>query len=212
MESKEYGIALDIDETLSWTLGHWVKEMQKRFGNPENLSVRDLITKYRYPENVPYWQTQEALDWKEDARNNNELQTQLGLMPGAAEGVAALMKIVPISVYITVRPVTILNGTKVWLKKYGFPTAEIIAKPVTVAHADGNKWKAEKLVGLYPRVQGVVDDNAGLLQFLPNSYKGHVFLYTHTTVPDNPLENVHVCPDWGSVVQQVERVFSKATI
>ena len=211
MTIQKSGLALDIDETLSWTLGHWIEEMQKRFGNPENLSVRDLIAKYRYPENVPYWQTQEALDWKEDARNNDSLQTQLGLMPGAAEGVAALIKIVPISVYITVRPVTILNGTKVWLKKYGFPTAEIIAKPVTVAHADGNKWKAEKLVELYPRVQGVVDDNAGLLQFLPADYKGHVFLYNHKTIPDTPLENVYACPDWKSVVQQVEQVFSNTT-
>ena len=205
------GIALDIDETLSWTLGHWIEEMQNRFGNPENLSVRDLINKYRYPENVPYWQTQEALDWKEDARNNDSLQTKLGLMPGAVEGVAALIKIVPISVYITVRPVTILNGTKVWLKEHGFPTAEIIAKPVTVAHADGNKWKAEKLVELYPRVQGVVDDNAGLLQFLPADYKGHVFLYNHKTIPDSPQQNVYACPEWKSVVQQVEKVFSNAT-
>lgn len=42
------GIALDIDETLSWTIGYWVEKMQELFGNPENLTVRQLIEKYRY--------------------------------------------------------------------------------------------------------------------------------------------------------------------
>ena len=48
------GIAVDIDETLSWTVGYWFKEMIKLFGNPEKLSVKKLISKYRYTQNVPY--------------------------------------------------------------------------------------------------------------------------------------------------------------
>lgn len=37
------GLALDIDETLSFTLGTWISEMQRLFGNPENLTAKDLI-------------------------------------------------------------------------------------------------------------------------------------------------------------------------
>ena len=33
------GLALDIDETLAWTIGAWVERMQVLFGNPEKLSV-----------------------------------------------------------------------------------------------------------------------------------------------------------------------------
>jgi hypothetical protein len=39
------GLALDVDETLSWTVGYWIAEMQARFGNPESLSVEELIAK-----------------------------------------------------------------------------------------------------------------------------------------------------------------------
>lgn len=42
------GISLDIDETLSWTNGCWFKKMQRLFGNPEGLSVNELVSKYRY--------------------------------------------------------------------------------------------------------------------------------------------------------------------
>ena len=43
-----HGLGVDIDETLSWTVGYWMEEMQKLFGNPESLSVRDMVAKYRY--------------------------------------------------------------------------------------------------------------------------------------------------------------------
>lgn len=51
---KTIGLAVDIDETLSWTLKYWVEKMAEKFGNPENLSVLEIIKKYRYSQNVPY--------------------------------------------------------------------------------------------------------------------------------------------------------------
>ena len=45
MKINKAGLGVDIDETLSWTVGHWVKEMQKLFGNPEGLSVKELVDK-----------------------------------------------------------------------------------------------------------------------------------------------------------------------
>jgi hypothetical protein len=38
---------LDIDETLSWTIAFWVERMQKLFGNPERLSVKEMAEKYK---------------------------------------------------------------------------------------------------------------------------------------------------------------------
>jgi len=57
------GLAVDIDETLSWTIGYWIEEMQNKFGNPENLTIKEMVEKYRYTQNVPYWQHEEALQW-----------------------------------------------------------------------------------------------------------------------------------------------------
>jgi len=37
-----------FDETLSWTIGYWIEEMQNKFGNPENLTVKEMVEKYRY--------------------------------------------------------------------------------------------------------------------------------------------------------------------
>lgn len=201
------GLALDIDETLSFTLGTWISEMQRLFGNPENLTAKDLIKKYRYPENVPYWQTPEALEWKENARNSNDLQITFKTMPGSVKGASQLHKIIPITTYITVRPGTIYYGTEKWLKRNRYPVAQIIHRPNNLTHEEGNKWKAQVLVELYPKVLGIVDDNAGLLKFLPNDYKGHVFLYTHKDVPPNSPPNVYACPDWESVVKKAKETF-----
>lgn len=203
------GLALDIDETLSWTIGRWFADMQKIFGNPENLSVHDMIAKYRYSQNVPYYQTKEANAWMDEKRESNEFQTSMGLMPGAKSGVAELHKIIPIVAYITIRPEKVFEGTHRWLRQNGFPDAEIIARPNHIPHSDGNEWKAGRLLELYPHIQGIVDDNAGLLKFLPSSYKGHLFLFTHNTVPDNSPPNTYACPDWKSVVQKAKEVFSE---
>lgn len=201
------GIALDIDETLSSTLGSWLGEMQKLFGNPENLTLYELITKYRLAQNVPYWQTPEAFEWMESKRNDSEYQTIFEPMPGAIDGVLGLNKIIPIYAYLTVRPEGVYDGTKKWLKKHGFPDAEIIARPNHIPHTDGNQWKAGRLLKLFPEVIGIVDDNAGLLKFLPKSYKGHVFLYSHKDIPPDSPVNVYACPDWESVVQKAKEIF-----
>jgi len=202
------GVALDIDETLSWTLGSWMKELQSLFGNPENLSIPDLIAKYRYSQNVPYWQTPEALEWMESKRNDNDFQTEIGLMPGALEGVLELNKIIPIKAYLTIRPEGVCDGTQKWLKKHGFPDAEIIARPNHIPHTDGNEWKAVKLLKLYPEIAGIVDDNAGLIKFLPKDYKGYIFLYTHKNVPTDSPPSVYACPDWKSVVSKARKIFT----
>ena len=106
------GLAVDIDETLSWTIGYWIEEMQHKFGNPENLTVKEMVEKYRYTQNVPYWQNVEALQWVDEKINSNETQENLPLIEGSSAYLNRINQIIPIVAYITIRPERVLEGTK----------------------------------------------------------------------------------------------------
>ena len=201
------GIALDIDETLSWTIGWWVERMQKFFGNPENLTVVEMVEKYKLTQNVPYWQTKEALEWMEIHREDNELQKDLPLIHSADNSVKEINKIIPILAYITVRPESVITGTKEWLRKHGFPEAEIIARPKIIAHNDGNRWKADVLEYLSPEIAGIIDDNPGVIENLNSNYKGKIFLFNNSIT--NHQENVITCPNWQSVIKSIKSYFNK---
>jgi 5'(3')-deoxyribonucleotidase len=202
---EEEGIALDIDETLSWTLGHWVREMQERFGNPEGLSVEELIAKYRYTQNVPYWKSPEVDAWVDEQLTNDDLQTRLPVIDGAIEGVARLVEIVPVNAYITIRPNSVDRGTKTWLDEKGFPEAHLISRPESIPFVHGHQWKARTLERLYPGVQGIVDDNAAVLHYLSSDYKGTIFLYDTEVAEPDP--RVIACRDWDAVYRAVRRTF-----
>jgi len=201
------GLAVDIDETLSWTIGYWVEQMQKKFGNPENLSIIELTKKYRQVQNVPYWQTAEALKWTNEQIHSSDLQTELPLIEGANDYLAQIEKIIPIVAYLTVRPECTRAGTQDWLNKHGFPKAQLICRPTEMNHDDGSKWKAETLAKLYPQVLGIIDDNAKLLDFLPNDYQGTIFLYNHDSHDSNL--KVISCPTWSDVLEAVKRFLNE---
>ncbi|MFA6253346.1 MAG: hypothetical protein WCV69_03855 [Patescibacteria group bacterium] len=201
------GLAVDIDETLSFTIGHLVNKLQENFGNPENLSVKEIIEKYRYTQNVPYWQHAEAQKWIDKEIHSNELQENLPLIEDADIYLKKINEIIPIVAYITVRPQSVTAGTEIWLKKHKFPLAPIIARPLNVPHTTGNAWKAKILNELYPSVQGIIDDNAKLLEFLGENYKGIIFLYDHHAT-DSKL-NVVPCPNWLKVFEEVKKYSPK---
>jgi len=201
------GVAVDIDETLSWTIGYWIQEMQKKFGNPENLTVKEMVEKYRYTQNVPYWQHSEALAWVDEKINSNETQENLPLIEGSSEYLNKINKIIPIVAYITIRPNRVLAGTKNWLKKHRFPEAPIICRPDEIVHGNGNEWKAKMLEKLYPNVLGIIDDNAKLLAFLSKNYQGKVFLYDHSSHYD--FSFAVACKNWGKVYEEIKKHFKK---
>lgn len=201
------GLAVDIDETLSWTAGYLMERMQEKFGNPENLSVEEMLKKYKYTQNVPYWQSPEALEWKKERIHSNELQEELPLIKDANVYLNKVNEIIPISVYITIRPDVILSGTQKWLDKHNFPKAQIICKPPNVEHKDGNKWKAGILNELYPNVVGIIDDNDQLLEFIGEEYKGVIFLYNHSVTKSNP--KIIPCKKWENVYEEVKKYSGK---
>lgn len=115
------GLALDIDETIAWTVGSWVEQLQGQFGNPENLSVREMIAKYRYTQNVPYWQSGAALAWMDQQRHSDDMQEQLLPIEGAQSAVEEIDKLMPVVAYLTTRPTSVLVATQRGLLKHGFP-------------------------------------------------------------------------------------------
>lgn len=201
------GLAVDIDETLSWTIGYWIEEMQIKFGNPENLTIREMIEKYRYTQNVPYWQHEEALQWVDEKINSNETQESLPLIEGSSAYLNRINQIIPIVAYITIRPKRVIDGTKNWLAKHNFPSAPVICRPNELVHSNGNEWKAKVLKELYPKVQGIIDDNAKLLQFLSPDYKGRVFMYEHHDNLGFPF--AVACKDWLTVYKEVKKYILK---
>lgn len=198
------GLALDIDETISATTDYWFAVMRKKFGNPENLTTKELIAKYRYSHDVPYWQTEEAFAWMEEQRNSNELQKQLPLIEGADTAIQEINSLIPIIIYITTRPQAVLEGTKEWLKRHHFPIVDIIARPAGIPITDANTWKAEVLASLYPEVMGIIDDNPTVVASLPNGYKGAVFLYDNI---GHPRKDVRVIAGktWRDLVEKMKR-------
>ncbi|QBD75361.1 hypothetical protein EPA93_04835 [Ktedonosporobacter rubrisoli] len=199
------GLALDIDETLSYTNGYWIEQMQALFGNPEQLSIQETIEKYRYTHRVPYWQTAESTQWMEEQRHSNAAQECLPLIENADLCVNIIHRTLPIVLYATIRPEEVKRGTSTWLKKHGFPEAEILARPAEVPYEEGNRWKAQAIAELFPQVVGIVDDNPEMLAYLPAEYQGTVFLYNShsTSYPKGAFRVLH-CSDWPSVCQHVD--------
>ena len=197
-EGKQ-GIALDIDEVLADTVFHLMENLIKRFGNPENLSARELINKYQYTYYVPQFQTKEARDWTIEEIHRDDIQENLPLIENSNHWVNKVNKIVPICAYLTKRPVSVLPGTIKFLKKHGFPEAEIIAKPLDIELKDGNKLKAEILKYLYPEIRGLVDDDPKFAEFIHHKeYKGTLWLYGAGSY-SGENKNVKPCKNWEQV-------------
>lgn len=201
-ETNRRGLATDIDETLSWTIGFWVREMQKLFGNPEHLTIDQMIKKYRYTQNVPYWQTKKAEEWMDKHRSANEVQKILPLINGANTAIVQVNRVVPIVCYITTRPQSATDGTREWLQKYGFPNVDIITRPEKIAFKEANRWKAEVLQQLYPQVIGMIDDNPDLVKELANDYKGTIYLYDVAEKPQSKL-HIKTGKTWKDLVREI---------
>lgn len=201
------GLALDMDETLSFTIGYMVAELMKKFGNPENLTAEEISRKYKHTKKIPYWQSDECRKLISEIVKGNELQKEMPLIENSNLLANKLTKIIPISAYITARPRIILNGTMFWLKKHGFPKATIITRVGKVFKRNPNKWKAGVLEYLYPEIQGIVDDNPELVEFLSKKYKGTVFLYDNTETKRKDIK-VIPCEKWEDVLAAVKKEFN----
>lgn len=202
---QKRGLVLDIDETLSWTNYYWIQQLQKLFGNPENLQPEEIAAKYHLCQKVPYWAEQkEALQWMAKMRTSCEAQEHLPLIKGALEGVRNLQETCEVVGYLTVRPECVSASTKKWLRQHQFPDLPVISKPDDVPFSEGNKWKAAVLNRCHPHIQGIVDDNPSVARFCGQDYPGVVFLFSQSSFEYSSWGQVVPCVDWAEVVRQAQ--------
>lgn len=201
-ENKTRGLALDIDETLSRTTRFWMEQLQKRFGNPENLTPDALMEKYGYAENVPYWQIPEALKLMDLYRHSNEFQETIPLIENSNFVIQKINERMPIAIYITARPSVVEEGTKKWLAKHNFPEAIIITRPKNVSVEKTSEWKTRILENLYPEIIGIIDDQPALVNAFSKDYKGTIYLYNNI---EHPRTDIHIvpCKTWDDVFKKV---------
>lgn len=206
-----HGIALDIDDTLSYTDEHWIEQMRLKFGNPENLTKEEIIKKYKWIEAVPYWQSQGAAKVLKKLMHSNDFQESIPLIENANHVVQKINRLVPVVAYVTARPTTVFAGTKNWLQKHGFPPAPIVFRPLRIAHANKILWKAKTLRTLYPEVEGIIDDSPHLIQELKSvKYRGVLYLYDSGRNIDSKKnlkqsydQYILRCRSWGDVYKLI---------
>lgn len=187
-------LAVDVDETLAQTNLLWAQHHIEAYGSPDDLSAEEIIKKYRFVKDVPYWQFDAAYRWVEAHINSNEAKLEIPVIEESIE----VMRRIPVMCYLTNRPQSTITGTKRWLQKYGFPDQEIISS------ISGLEWKTQKLAEMFPGITGIIDDNIDLLPHIPNNYRGKIFLYSH---PNRTLfgPDIILCPTWADVEREVQR-------
>jgi hypothetical protein len=205
--SELSGIALDIDDTLSWTCREWVSILFKEFGNPENLTSHEFAKKYRLLENAPYFQRADVLARCLEICVDESNYHSIRPIEEAGLAIQGLEHIVLIAAYLTARPESLRRATGEWLKKYGFPEAELIMNPHEFSIEKKGSWKQDALIKLYPRIAGIIDDNPSVCDNLPADYPGVVFLYEYGE-GSAPHPRAIACGDWSDVVEKVTRHFA----
>ncbi len=202
MEHK-HGIAIDIDDTLADTRQYYFEKLYKQFGTVDGLSLRDLIEKYTFTENVPAWKTPEVLLWIQEDSTSNQTQQDMPVMAGALDAVTKINTILPVRMYITSRPSVVVEGTKRWLAHHGFPDAEIVTRPYSEVKIHGNSWKADILKVQYPSVSGIIDDNPEIIEALGPEYQGRVYIFSKSSQHLDENQKISYCLTWDDVLSAI---------
>jgi len=219
-ELKEYlvksnitSICLDVDDTITTANLFFAERFHVIFSNPEGLSPREFIAKYRYVRNVPYWQDPYKQQAIEECFSSGGYIHLYPPMPKARESVLETDKTIPIVAYLTGRPDRFYQPTITWLEKHGFPKRMVIMEPKQsvleeLCIDDGDEWKAKLLEFLFPEVVGSIDDNIDVVRNLSQDYKGLIFLYSHSAGYEG-IKNVICCPDWEETKTEINKRFKK---
>lgn len=188
------GIALDIDETIANTCEFWIEKANEKFGNPTNMTSKEIFKKYKFLQKVPFWNKEELMKYVEFLINDEQMHFNVEPFENVHHHINKLSENLNIVAYITARSEYLSKITEKWLIKHNFPIAPVILKPKTIEHKDGNKWKAKVLEYLYPQVCGIVDDNPKLGKEISDEYKGKIYLLSYEN-HENEKHNVVACYD-----------------
>ena len=195
-------LAVDLDETVAWTVGHWMARLLKEFPIEGSPSVEQLIREHRFAQNVPDWRANsEALQRMQEFRSCPDLHRELPIIPGSAEALRRLESFFSFE-YLTMRNELVLDATKEWLALHKFPTGDVTVCPSETPLEQKTSWKARVLELRYPDLVGIIEDHPDVVRSLPADYKGTVFFYSHT---ESPRDDIRVipCPTWEHVEQNI---------
>jgi len=201
------GLCLDIDDTIAATNIFWAEHHIKEFGNPEKLSAEEIIDKYDFASNVPYWnRIPEAEEWIEN--NCNEIMGRYDVKPigDALIHISQLENKISFVAYLTGRSEKIEEGTKKWLKKHKFPELEIFSLPDTqflnkIGANNTSDWKMKFLEFMHPYIKGLIDDNTDIIKSIPETYDGKIYLYNNKI--KNIKQNIISCYSWSDVERNI---------
>lgn len=198
------GLALDIDDTLSWTCREWVDTIHAEFGNPENLTKYEFAEKYHLLKNAPYIQRADIIARIREMCVDVKHHEFVPLIEGAPEAIKQIVQHIPIVMYLTARPESMRRATVDWLARHGFPELELVMRPEHIPIGEpAALWKACTLEELYPRVIGIIDDNPSICSHLSTGYQGAVFLYRNNQEDTIPHSCAVHCGEWSDVVEKV---------
>ncbi len=202
------GIALDIDETIAATFRNWVEHLLEDH-NEEKLTVEEMVKKYRYFRDVPYWQKGPALYKVIEMIGHDKFQEDIPLLEDASLIVNQIHKIIPVVAYITARPRKVQGGTVNWLNKYKFPRGELFFRPDD--RTDGHRWKGQVLDILYPQVVGIIDDDPKLVKNMVKDYQGTVFVFNlpEFNTSGYPFKIIP-CGKWDHVLETITSIYGPA--
>lgn len=203
-------LAVDIDETISATVHKWIEILTQNFGRAEEdltLTVDEMVEKYSFTQNVPYWQTADARNWMLNAIKDPELHLGFDLMPGA-EVMVQIHSASPIKYYWSTRPEIVGEATVEWLKMKDLPVVDLILRPNHIPVEQGNSWKVDQIVKRYPEVQGVIDNSGDVISKFPSDYPGVIFHYGAFSAARTDIR-VIPCPSWDDVAREVARVIPR---
>ena len=201
----EKGLALDIDDTISNTSHRLVRHLQVLFGNPENLTAKEIIKKYHLSDYIPYWQTDEVMQYHQKMSYNDDVHKDFPVIENAVSFVNKINKTANISCYLTLRRQNVINGTARWLKKHGFPDKPIICRPDNMEYDDGHAWKAKVLIE-NPNIIGLIDDNEKIINYLPKNYRGTIFLIRRKEYNHHNKIKIIPCRNWFVVLKEVKKI------
>lgn len=197
-EITTIGFACDIDETLSDTGIPAFGQMLKEFGNPENLTPKEMLEKYGTIESVPYWDKEQLYVRMNEYFSDPQTYLNLDQQTDAVQQLLEITKTIPLAAYITARKSHLHEASLQWLEKLGFPKAPILMNTNGDMINNRSEWKAELLKHLHPQITGIIDDDVKLAAKLDPDYKGFLIMFGHKYVPLTNFE-AHAARDWKEV-------------
>lgn len=192
------GILCDIDGVLTDLVRMWMDRAFEKFGNPEGLSSQEFIHKYGSFANADYFSKNPAFGpWVIRIRFDPVAHAGVPMIPGADIALGRIngMGSWPnqrILGYLTARPESLYDITKIWLAQHNFPPAPIVMPPDSIAFNDTFDWKADVVVRTHRTVIGIIDDNPGIIRAIERigPYGGIVWLFGDTSDKAIPPVNV----------------------